>query len=222
LSSSDTFRNAFAPNIKSKSAVLRVKRAFDAVFALLLMGFLFPVFIALILVLLVTQGQPVIFRHERIGLGGRRFFCLKFRTMVVDSDKVLQSFLGSDPKAAADWTIHHKLAVDPRITPIGKILRRTSMDELPQLWNVFLGDMSLVGPRPIVNSEIRKYAGDFAFYKAVKPGITGLWQVCGRSDCPYEERVRLDRDYVVNWSLGRDFVILLRTIPAVVLQKGSR
>jgi exopolysaccharide production protein ExoY len=221
-SSSHTIHDALAPVVRSKTAVFRVKRAFDVVFALLVTSILFPVLILLILVLFVTQGRPIIFRHERIGLGGRRFFCLKFRTMVVDAEEGLESFLRSDPKAAVDWQTHHKLAVDPRVTPVGNVLRRTSLDELPQLWNVILGDMSIIGPRPIVHSEIKKYGRDFAFYKAVKPGITGLWQVSGRSDCSYPQRVRLDRDYVVNWNLGRDFAILLRTIPAVVLQKGSR
>ncbi len=162
------------------------------------------------------------FRHKRIGLDGRQFDCLKFRTMVVDADRVLHDLLRSDALAAAEWSVSRKLTDDPRITRLGNIMRRSSLDELPQLWNVIVGDMSIVGPRPIVAAEIQRYNSDFVYYTAVRPGITGLWQTSGRSDCSYAERVALDRDYVSNWSLKRDLAIIVRTVPAVLWQEGSR
>jgi len=158
----------------------------------------------------------------RLGRDGRSFGCLKFRSMVTDGEAVLAAHLAADPRARAEWAATHKLSNDPRITAIGQVLRKTSLDELPQLWNVLRGEMSLVGPRPIVPAEVARYGRAFQTCFAVPPGVTGLWQVSGRSDTSYAERVALDLDYASRWSLRRDIAIMLRTIPAVLAQRGSR
>ncbi len=153
---------------------------------------------------------------------GRPFACLKFRTMVVDADAVLEAHLSTHAGARAEWAHTQKLVDDPRVTCLGRFLRASSLDELPQLINVLRGEMSLVGPRPIVTSEIGRYGAHFENCFSVPPGITGLWQVSGRNDCSYAERVALDAKYAEEWSLLGDLAILARTIPAVLLQKGSR
>jgi undecaprenyl-phosphate galactose phosphotransferase len=168
-----------------------------------------------------ADGGPVFYGQTRIGRGGRRFRCLKFRTMAIDAERQLQALLASDPVAAREWAETQKLTLDPRVTAIGALLRRTSLDELPQLLNVLRGEMSLVGPRPIIDDEVARYAADIATYCAVRPGLTGLWQVSGRSQTSYARRVQLDVSYVRNWSLLRDLSILLRTVPAVLLRRGA-
>jgi Undecaprenyl-phosphate galactose phosphotransferase WbaP len=168
-----------------------------------------------------TSKGPVCYGHTRVGLGGRQFKAWKFRTMVQDADKALQRHLDKNPQLRLEWEQNQKLRHDPRVTCIGKLLRKTSLDELPQLWNVLRGEMSLVGPRPIVENEIPRYGGKFALYHKVKPGITGLWQVSGRSDTGYEERVRLDAYYVRNWSVWLDIYVLARTFEAVFLRSGA-
>jgi undecaprenyl-phosphate galactose phosphotransferase len=168
-----------------------------------------------------SDGGPVLFAHERLGVGGRRFKCLKFRTMVADSSQVLADVLENDPVAAAEWSATQKLRNDPRITPIGRFLRNTSLDEVPQLFNILMGDMSLVGPRPIVEAEVPRYERDISFYYAARPGVTGLWQVSGRSNTTYDQRVRLDVWYVKNWSLWHDVAILMKTVPAILLRRGA-
>jgi undecaprenyl-phosphate galactose phosphotransferase len=197
-----------------------LKFAFDQTAALLLIVLLVPLFVVLA-ALVRADGGPAFFRHRRIGVGGRVFECLKFRTMVVDADKALRQVIETDPRAAAEWNATQKLRNDPRITHIGDFLRRSSLDELPQLLNVLRGEMSLVGPRPIVQAEVAKYRDDIEYYYAAKPGITGLWQVSGRSDMSYNRRVKLDAWYVQNWTLWHDIAILLKTIPAVFLQRGA-
>jgi undecaprenyl-phosphate galactose phosphotransferase len=164
----------------------------------------------------------VLFAHRRIGAGGRHFYCLKFRTMVVNADQVLQQILATDPERAAEWRATHKLRDDPRVTRLGKLLRQMSLDEVPQLLNVIRLEMSLVGPRPIVDSEIAHYGEDIAHYYALRPGLTGLWQVSGRSDTSYARRVRLDVWYVNNWTIWHDLAVLLKTIPAVLRREGAR
>jgi Undecaprenyl-phosphate galactose phosphotransferase WbaP len=159
---------------------------------------------------------PVLFRHKRIGLHGKDIVIWKFRTMVMDADETFLECLSSDPHLRTEWEENRKLACDPRVTRVGRILRKTSLDELPQLWNVLCGDLSLVGPRPIVWEEVEKYEGGFSLYKKVKPGLTGLWQISGRSATTYAERVRLDAYYVRNWSVWFDIYILIKT-PLVVL-----
>jgi undecaprenyl-phosphate galactose phosphotransferase len=196
------------------------KTAIDVIVASAALLVLAPLLV-LLAALVKLDGGPVLFAHTRIGRGGNRFPCLKFRSMVVDADVVLQRLLESDAAAAAEWAETQKLRHDPRITWIGRILRNTSLDELPQLFNVLRRDMSLVGPRPIVTAEMSRYGGDIVYYLAARPGITGLWQVSGRSDTSYAERVALDAAYVRDWSLWKDAAIVARTIPAVLKRKGA-
>jgi len=198
-----------------------LKRALDIVVAGTALLVLWPLMLMVMLTIRLTDPGPVIFGHERIGFNGRRFRCKKFRSMVTNADVALQRLLERDPAAAQEWAETQKLRNDPRITRIGRILRETSLDELPQLWNVLKGEMSIVGPRPIVNAEVRRYAQSFDAYVATRPGITGLWQVTGRSDCSYDERVALDVDYVRNWSIWRDIAIIAKTFHAVLARKGS-
>jgi exopolysaccharide production protein ExoY len=197
-----------------------VKRIFDIIVSLALLVLALPMF-SLISVLLLCFGGTVFYGHQRIGAGGKQFKCLKFRTMVQNGDQVLAATLAKDPVARIEWETKRKLVNDPRVTRIGRVLRKTSLDELPQLINVLRGDMSLVGPRPIVREEQTKYGDDLAYYLAVRPGITGLWQVSGRSNTTFEHRVALDRSYVERWSLRDDFMILLRTIPALLAGDGA-
>lgn len=197
-----------------------LKSVFDLTAAGLLVVLFAPLLFGLA-VLVRADGGPAFYRHRRIGAGGRVFECIKFRSMVVDADHVLRKILATDPDAAAEWAETQKLRHDPRITPIGRFLRRSSLDELPQLFNVLRGEMSLVGPRPIVTSEIARYAEDIEYYYAAKPGLTGLWQVSGRNDTSYARRVRLDVWYVRNWTLWHDIAILFKTIPAVFLHRGA-
>lgn len=165
---------------------------------------------------------PIFFAHERIGKNGKPFPCYKFRSMVTNSQEMLQQYLADNPAAKEEWEREFKLKNDPRVTPIGKILRRTSLDELPQIFNVLRGEMSLVGPRPVIQEELDKYYGETAkLYCTVKPGITGLWQVSGRSDTTYDERVAMDESYINNRSLLGDIVILWKTIGVVALKKGA-
>ncbi len=164
---------------------------------------------------------PVFYSQRRVGYGGREFRAWKFRSMIQNADQVLQPYLEANPGLREEWERNHKLRNDPRLTRAGRFLRRTSLDELPQLWNVLKGEMSLVGPRPIVRDEIARYGDSFNLYKEVQCGLTGLWQISGRNDTSYEERVRLDTFYARNWSVWLDLCILFRTIGAVVLRKGA-
>ena len=193
-----------------------VKRAFEMVLVLVSSPITLTVCVVLGLCVILTSPGPVFFSHRRIGRGGVFFSMWKFRTMCVNSTEVLEQHLAMHPEEREEWNSFHKLKNDPRVTPLGKFLRRSSLDELPQLWNVLTGRMSLVGPRPIVAAEAEKYGNDFGYYLAVKPGLTGLWQTSGRSTLTYDERVALDRRYVENWSLARDFRILLRTFTRIV------
>ena len=198
------------------------KRGLDVSVAVLALFLLLPLLLLVGLLIWAHDGRAPIFRHRRIGRGGQPFDCLKFRSMVVDGEAILQDHLARDRHARAEWDATHKLTDDPRITPLGHVLRKTSLDELPQLFNVLKGEMSLVGPRPIVEAEIARYGAAFDTCFSVTPGVTGLWQVSGRSDCSYAERVALDLDYSTQWSLSRDLSILIRTVPAVLAQRGSR
>jgi Undecaprenyl-phosphate galactose phosphotransferase WbaP len=197
------------------------KRALDILGAGVGLVLLAPFF--LIVALMVrADGGPAFFAHQRVGRGGKLFGCLKFRSMVVDSQARLEALLANDPAARAEWEATRKLKNDPRITRIGRFLRSTSLDELPQLINVLRGEMSLVGPRPVQEAEIDRYYGaSAAHYMAVRPGITGLWQVSGRSETSYESRVALDVSYVSRPSLLADLSILLRTPVAVLSRRGA-
>ena len=197
-----------------------IKRCFDVFTSLFLLIFLSPLFLYLFFQVKKTDGD-VFFGHQRIGVNSKPFPCYKFRTMVSNSADVLEKLLREDPQAKAEWEREFKLKDDPRITPIGHLLRRTSLDELPQLWNVLRGDMSLVGPRPVVQAELAKYGDDVDYYLHVKPGMTGLWQVSGRNDVDYETRVALDAWYVRNWSLWNDLVILIKTVKVVLQKDGA-
>jgi exopolysaccharide production protein ExoY len=197
------------------------KRSLDVALAILLLLLLVPLICLIAIAIKLSDGGPILFSHSRVGRGGREFSCLKFRTMVVDSEKVLCRHLAKNSDAAREWRDSHKLRKDPRITWLGAGLRKSSLDELPQLVNILRGEMSFVGPRPIVKAEIPKYGDCMAQYLRARPGLTGLWQVSGRNDIDYERRVRLDRDYIENWSFQRDLAILARTFFVVLRSRGS-
>ncbi|WP_246678851.1 sugar transferase [Mesorhizobium sp. B2-5-7] len=193
-----------------------LKRIMDLVIAGAALVFAAPVIILVGLLIKITAGGPPIFSHSRVGFGGRSFDCYKFRSMVRNSDEVLSAYLDANPDARREWEETHKIRNDPRVTLLGRLLRKSSLDELPQLINILRGDMSCVGPRPIVKDELRRYGEHQAEYLATRPGLTGLWQVSGRSSMDYDNRVALDSQYVRNWSVWLDVVILLRTIVAVM------
>jgi exopolysaccharide production protein ExoY len=193
----------------------------NALVALGALIFLAPLMIIVALAVFLQDGGPIVFAHRRIGKDGQAFPCLKFRSMAVDAERRLAELLASDPAARAEWAASHKLKADPRVTPLGDFLRRSSLDELPQLFNVLRGEMSLVGPRPVVHAESAHYGHWFESYCSVRPGITGLWQVSGRSDVSYRQRVALDVLYVRRKCLAMDFGILVQTVPAVFLRRGS-
>jgi exopolysaccharide production protein ExoY len=198
------------------------KVLFDKAFALAALVFFAPFLLIVALMILLTEGGPVVFGHERVGLNGRRFKCLKFRTMCLDADQRLAELLENDPAARAEWEASRKLRSDPRISRVGAVLRKTSLDELPQLWNVLRGDMSMVGPRPVVQDEAQYYGAYFADYMSVRPGVTGAWQVSGRSDTTYDERVALDVDYVHGRSFAGDIRIVLKTVAVILKRDGAR
>jgi lipopolysaccharide/colanic/teichoic acid biosynthesis glycosyltransferase len=198
-----------------------VTGAMNAILALIALVFLAPVMLAVGLAVFLQDGGPVLFAHRRIGRGGRYFYCLKFRSMASDAEQRLKDLLAADPAAREEWERDHKLRNDPRVTRLGAFLRKSSLDELPQLFNVLRGEMSLVGPRPIVDAEVAKYGRRFASYCAVKPGITGLWQVSGRNDTSYRTRVALDCVYASRRNLFLDSFIILCTVPAVLTRRGS-
>lgn len=198
-----------------------VKKVFDRVAAASGLVILAPIMLMVAALIYVSNPGPVLFAHERIGKHGRRFKCVKFRTMVMDGDAVLAQHLRNNTDAAEEWRATRKLQDDPRVTPLGDTLRRTSIDELPQLFNILAGQMSVVGPRPITDSEADYYGNAIYDYVSVRPGLTGLWQVSGRSDVGYGERVALDTDYVRNRSMRRDLAIILRTVKVVALREGS-
>ena len=186
-----------------------------------LLVLLAPILGLLALAVWINDGGPAFYGQMRIGRHGRSFRCWKFRSMVTDSDAVLAAVLAGSPEARAEWARDHKLKADPRITWVGRLLRSSSLDELPQLWNVLRGEMSLVGPRPIVVAEVGRYGSRFHDYCTCRPGITGLWQVSGRNNLSYRRRVAIDAVYARRASLGLDIAILVRTVPAVLLRRGS-
>ena len=214
-------RVSLPPARASTITASRAKRGFDVLGALAALVFLAPLFVITAIALLVMQGRPLLIRHTRIGKDGRAFPCFKFRSMVVDADEVLQRHLQISSTARAEWNASRKLRCDPRITELGGVLRKSSVDELPQIINVLRGEMSLVGPRPIIAAEMPLYGEHLADYLRTRPGLTGAWQVSGRNDVSYDARVRLDADYVRNWSFARDMVIIMRTVPAVLRSRGT-
>jgi exopolysaccharide production protein ExoY len=199
----------------------RVKRSLDVVIAGGALITLFPLFGLVACLVKASDGGPIFYRHVRIGHGRRSFPCLKFRTMVPNGDDLLADHLRRSRAAAEEWAATRKLKSDPRITPVGAALRKLSIDELPQLINVLRGEMSIVGPRPIVDDEIQMYGDDIQFYFSARPGLTGPWQVNGRSNESYAQRVTLDRGYVENWSLWTDLQIVAKTIPAIFVARDA-
>ncbi|HEX3472491.1 MAG TPA: sugar transferase [Silvibacterium sp.] len=197
------------------------KRALDLLISIAVL----PVVLVLIAVVSVlvkaTSPGPIFYRHTRVGLNGKPFGLWKFRTMFHKSDHIFWNHLAESVEAQQEWIRYQKLRRDPRITKIGTFLRRTNLDELPQLFNVLLGEMSLVGPRPVVKDELKRYGAGGTLYAAVLPGITGLWQVSGRGSLPYERRVALDVEYVSTWSLAGDLVVLTKTLNAVWTCRGA-
>ncbi len=198
-----------------------IKRIFDLILAVLIFPLVALAGLIIGALIMVTTGGPIFYRQTRIGQYGRKFKIMKFRTMHPRAEKVLLDFLDANPTAHVEWLQTHKLKNDPRITALGRFLRKTSLDELPQIFNVFCGDMSFVGPRPIVHAEREKYGERFVFYTAVVPGITGLWQVSGRCDVSYAARVALDERYARTWAPLLDLRILLRTPRAVFRARGA-
>jgi lipopolysaccharide/colanic/teichoic acid biosynthesis glycosyltransferase len=198
-----------------------IKRGTDLALVIGLCIVLLPLLFVIAAAVWLSSPGPILFSHRRIRRHGEFFTMWKFRTMCINSGEVLERYLTEHPEARAEWRATHKLKCDPRVTGVGRLLRRTSLDELPQLWNVLNGTMSLVGPRPIVAAEVEKYGEQFCDYCAVKPGITGLWQVSGRSELSYSQRVELDRQYAQSWSLSKDAKILLRTWSSVVNRDGA-
>lgn len=197
-----------------------IKRLGDFVGSLVLAA-LFSPLIATVFIAALIYGESPLFRHRRVGRDGVEFDCLKFRTMVPNAEAVLKEILANDPEKRAEWARDHKLADDPRVTRFGKFLRSTSLDELPQLWNVIKGDMSLVGPRPVTRGELLRYGRNAVIYMMVRPGVTGLWQVSGRNNVEYRKRVAMDVCYVRKQSLVLDTWILLKTVVVVVTRHGA-
>ena len=198
-----------------------LKRLVDLSLTVFLLPFILPVMGFIALLIKLDSPGPVLFKQERVGEGGRRFLIYKFRTMYVNSEEVLSEYLAQNPRARREWLIYRKLKDDPRVTRVGRLLRKFSLDELPQFFNILRGEMALVGPRPVPAEELAYYGENVHFYLAVKPGLTGLWQVSGRNLLSYEERVHLDVWYVLNWSLWLDLIILARTVSTVITQRGS-
>ena len=207
-------------NLARKSNRL-FKRLFDIVATVLGGILILPIVGIISLLIYIDSPGPIVFGHKRVGQNGKEFPCYKFRSMIPNAQEYLEEYLKNNPEAREEWERDFKLKDDPRVTKIGKFLRKTSLDELPQLWNVLIGDMSLVGPRPIVRAEVEKYGDYINDFYLVPPGITGVWQVSGRSDTTYEERVLMDSWYVHNWSVWIDIVYLVKTVLAVVKGKGA-
>jgi Undecaprenyl-phosphate galactose phosphotransferase WbaP len=197
------------------------KRLIDIALASFLLIALFPLMAIIVLLVMAESGLPVFYAQDRIGFGGRYFRIWKFRTMARNADEILEAHLDKDPALRQEWLENQKLRRDPRLTLIGRVLRKTSLDELPQLWNVLRGQMSLVGPRPIVTAEVKKYSDTYDLYTNAKPGITGLWQVSGRNNTSYVERVAFDSFYIRNWSVWLDIYLLFRTVKVVLTGHGA-
>lgn len=216
--------NVVLLNVKNNLALRRnkiIKYIFDMVLTIIGTICISPILICIAIWIYKDSPGPIIFKHMRVGKDGKIFPCYKFRSMCVDAKEKLEELLQNDPEARAEWERDFKLKHDPRITKSGAFLRRTSLDELPQIFNVLKGEMSLVGPRPIIKDEMERYGNRIDDYLMVKPGIAGIWQCSGRSDTTYQERVQMDSWYVRNWSVWLDIMILWKTIEAVVAKKGA-
>ena len=197
------------------------RRVFDIAIILIASPYILVVLIIISLLIVLDSKGGVFYKQSRVGMGGRRFYAIKFRTMILNADQILQDYLDKSPELKTEWESTHKLKQDPRVTRVGAVLRKFSLDEMPQFWNILVGDMGLIGPRPIVKEEIERYGRCFELYKQVRPGLTGLWQVSGRSDTTYKRRVELDEFYLLNRSIALDFQILLKTVYVVLGRKGA-
>ncbi|MBS1302162.1 sugar transferase [Loktanella sp. SALINAS62] len=197
------------------------KRTIDVSLAAIALLALLPLLIGLYLLIKLQMPGPFLYGHERIGHSGRRFRCWKLRTMHVDGDEILRKHIANDSSARAEWLATRKLRDDPRVTPLGQVLRAYSLDELPQFFNVIAGDMSLVGPRPVVSEELDRYGSSRRYYLMARPGVTGLWQISGRTETSYSRRIAFDRYYTARRNIGLDIVILVKTVPAVVASRGA-
>jgi Undecaprenyl-phosphate galactose phosphotransferase WbaP len=200
---------------------LRIKRFIDLVIIIVGGILVLPFLLLIALLIKVTSPGPVLYRQRRLGANGKHFYVYKFRSMITGSQDRLRELLESDTELKKEWEKNHKLAKDPRVTKIGKFLRRTSIDEFPQLINILKGEMSLVGPRPIVEEEIEKYGDDYNRVFSIKPGLTGLWQISGRSDTDYESRISYDTYYLQSWSVWMDLWVLFMTFGAVLRGRGA-
>lgn len=199
-----------------------LKRAFDLLFSLTALILGFPIFVAIAAAVAVTSRGKIIYAHKRIGRGGKPFLCYKFRTMHRNADQRLKALLAKDPTLKKEWETKRKLTCDPRITLVGSFLRRTSLDELPQFWNVLRGDLSIVGPRPVVKAELDQFYGvKAAKILSIRPGLTGIWQVSGRSDTHYCTRVSMDELYVDKQSFLFDLKLVLKTVPSMLSSRGA-
>jgi exopolysaccharide production protein ExoY len=213
-------RGALFDSIRAKH--MPVKRIFDILFSVAVMVMGFPVFFLLALAVRLSSPGNIIYGHKRVGRSGKLFYCYKFRTMYSNSDKRLEEILSSDPALQKEWDETHKLKNDPRITPIGSFLRKTSLDELPQFLNVLKGDLSVVGPRAMVEEEIEKFIKQKAKkILSIRPGLTGIWQTSGRSDTSYKRRILLDEYYVDNHNLFMDCKLIAKTVPVMLFSKGA-
>ncbi len=213
-------RSASAP-VPAPLASALLWRAFDILGAAAILIVALPFLLVLAVIMYVSDPGPLFFVHSRIGHRGQSFGCLKFRTMKVNGDEILREHLALSHVARREWAETQKLRNDPRVTRVGVLVRKLSLDEFPQLVNVLRGEMSLVGPRPIVEAEVHRYGRFFEHYCMVKPGLTGLWQISGRNDTSYRERVELDVDYVGRKSLTLDILLMIKTVPAVLFARGS-
>jgi Undecaprenyl-phosphate galactose phosphotransferase WbaP len=200
---------------------MRVKRSLDLLLTVIGGLLISPLLLTIVVLIKSDSSGPAFFGHQRLGAEGKPFRCWKFRTMHINAEQLLDRFLQDNPGLQVEWEQNYKLREDPRVTRIGRFLRKTSLDELPQLWNVLWGEMSLVGPRPIVEAEVPKYGTTYKMLRRIRPGLSGFWQVSGRSDTDYTERVKLDAYYVRNWSVWLDIVILARTVRSVVVGRGA-
>lgn len=218
-SASSPFVSAIATGAPPMGGI--AKRSFDILAATAALVCLSPLFLLIMALVKFSDGGSVFYGHRRIGHNGQSFRCMKFRTMVRDGDRVLQEYLRTNPEAYEEWRQTRKLQNDPRVTVVGAVLRKLSLDELPQLINIIRGEMSVVGPRPVVEDELELYESAAVYYLRARPGLTGLWQVSGRNDVSYATRIAFDTHYVMNWSLLSDIVIVFKTIPAVCLSRGS-
>lgn len=222
LSPNDSFIPLHS-SLEYKIKHIPVKRGFDIIFSLISLVIGLPIYLLVALLIFMTSRGKVIYAHERIGRGGKPFRCYKFRSMYLNADQRLKEILDGNPLLREEWEKNYKLKKDPRITPFGSFLRKTSLDELPQFWNVLKGDLSIVGPRPVVKEEVEKYLNVKANkILSIRPGLTGPWQVSGRSNIScYQTRIQLDEYYVDNHSLLLDLKLIIKTIPAILFAKGA-